>query len=61
MLRACEVICSGCKGVQRGKLYQLNVFFHVLGRQVHEIVQFWKTSKMYIPLGILRWDPMAPL
>jgi hypothetical protein len=37
----------GCEpeSMQREKLYQLNVFSHVLGRQVHEIAQFLGRSK----------------
>ena len=45
--------------MQRGKLYQLNIFSMHLVTKYMGLPNFLKIPKMDNSLGILSWDPMA--
>ena len=53
------MICPGCRGKQGWDKRQLNIFLHVLGRQVREKAHFLENTKKNNPLGLLSWDPLA--
>ena len=49
------------KACKEGEYTNSTFFYMYLGAKYMRLPNFWKVTKMYNPLAILSWDPMASI